>query len=152
MVRYNKSSPDPNVWVICKNCICPHIERNQGVPPAPKNVFTKQNMCKNFITTLQETNISHLGKRKLIFKHALSGGYVSSLEGIPYQTKNIKQKEPNQNHRRKHTKKRTALPAKHLRNKKRQSPPKTPPVCFSQLFRLLTSEKKKRHPFLTERV
>ena len=32
--------------------------------------------------TLQETNISHLGKRKLIFKHALSGGYVSSLEGV----------------------------------------------------------------------
>ena len=34
--------------------------------------------------TLQETNISHLGKRKLIFKHALSGGYVSSLEGNPF--------------------------------------------------------------------
>ena len=34
--------------------------------------------------TLQETNISHLGKRKIIFKHALSGSraYVSSLEGI----------------------------------------------------------------------
>ena len=31
--------------------------------------------------TLQETNISHLGKRKIIFKHALSGGYVSFLEG-----------------------------------------------------------------------
>ena len=31
--------------------------------------------------TLQETNISHLGKRKIIFKYALSGGYVNSLEG-----------------------------------------------------------------------
>ena len=31
--------------------------------------------------TLQEINISHLGKRKIIFKYALSGGYVNSLEG-----------------------------------------------------------------------
>ena len=31
--------------------------------------------------TLQETIISHLGKRKVIFKYALSGGYVNSLEG-----------------------------------------------------------------------
>ena len=30
--------------------------------------------------TLQEINISHLGKRKIIFKYALSGGYVNSLE------------------------------------------------------------------------
>ena len=29
----------------------------------------------------QETNISHLGKRKIIFKYALSGRYVNSLEG-----------------------------------------------------------------------
>ena len=34
------------------------------------------------IYTLQESNISHLGKRKIIFKYALSGGYVNSLEGI----------------------------------------------------------------------
>jgi len=33
--------------------------------------------------TLQEINISHLGKRKIIFKYASSGGYVNSLEGIP---------------------------------------------------------------------
>ena len=31
--------------------------------------------------TLQEIDISHLGKRKIIFKYALSGGYVNSLEG-----------------------------------------------------------------------
>ena len=31
--------------------------------------------------TLQGTNISHLGKRKIIFKYAFSGGYVNSLEG-----------------------------------------------------------------------
>ena len=30
--------------------------------------------------TLQEINISHLGKRKIIFKYAIFGGYVSSLE------------------------------------------------------------------------
>ena len=32
--------------------------------------------------TLQETNISHLGKRKIIFKSAFKRGYVNSLEGI----------------------------------------------------------------------
>ena len=32
--------------------------------------------------TLQGTNISHLGKRKIIFKTALEKGYVSSQEGI----------------------------------------------------------------------
>ena len=34
--------------------------------------------------TLQGTNISHPGKSKLIFKHALVGGYVSSLEGTQF--------------------------------------------------------------------
>ena len=33
------------------------------------------------MTTLQEINISHLGKRKIIFKYAISGKYVNSLEG-----------------------------------------------------------------------
>ena len=33
------------------------------------------------MVTLQEINISHLGKGKIIFKYALSGGYVNSLEG-----------------------------------------------------------------------
>ena len=32
--------------------------------------------------TPQGTNISHLGKRKIIFKYALSGGYVNFLDGI----------------------------------------------------------------------
>ena len=32
--------------------------------------------------TLLEINISHLGKMKIIFKYALSGGYVNSQEGI----------------------------------------------------------------------
>ena len=31
--------------------------------------------------TLQETNISHLGKRKIIFKYALTGGYVNFSGG-----------------------------------------------------------------------
>ena len=37
---------------------------------------------KDTLNTLQEINISHLGKRKIIFKYALSGGYVNFLEGI----------------------------------------------------------------------
>jgi len=32
-------------------------------------------------TTHQGINISHLGKRKIIFKYAILGGYVSFLEG-----------------------------------------------------------------------
>ena len=45
-------------------------------------------ICKSFllkdvsISTLQGINISHLGKRKIIFKMPFLGGYVSSLEGI----------------------------------------------------------------------
>jgi len=30
---------------------------------------------------LQGTNLSHLGKRKIIFKYAFSGGYVNFLKG-----------------------------------------------------------------------
>ena len=36
--------------------------------------------------TLLETNISHMGQRKIIFKYALSGGYVNSLEGTLLET------------------------------------------------------------------
>ena len=34
-----------------------------------------------FYSTLQGINISHLGKRKIIFKYAIFGGYVNFLEG-----------------------------------------------------------------------
>ena len=41
--------------------------------------------CQKVIgITLQGINISHLRKRKIIFKSAFLGGYVSSLEGIYY--------------------------------------------------------------------
>ena len=42
-------------------------------------------VARYLLNTLQRTNISHLGKRKIIFKMPLLdtfGGYVSSLEGI----------------------------------------------------------------------
>ena len=35
-------------------------------------------------STLQGINISHLGKRKIIFKMPFFGGYVSSLEGMHF--------------------------------------------------------------------
>ena len=35
---------------------------------------------------LQEINISHLGKRNIIFKSDLGGGYVSSQEGTPFKS------------------------------------------------------------------
>jgi len=37
------------------------------------------------IITLQEMSIAHLGKRKIIFISALSGGYGNSLEGTAGQ-------------------------------------------------------------------
>ena len=39
------------------------------------------NDLRKVIYTLQGINISHLGKRKIIFKMPFLGGYVSSLEG-----------------------------------------------------------------------
>jgi len=36
-------------------------------------------MANKSVDTLQGTNISHLGKREIIFKYALSGGYVNFL-------------------------------------------------------------------------
>jgi len=54
------------------------------VKPTPPPYL--QNKRENYpmqplLITLQEINISHLGKRKIIFKYAVSGGYVNSLEG-----------------------------------------------------------------------
>ena len=48
--------------------------------------------------TLLEINISHLGTRKIIFKYALSGGYVNSLEGIPLKRTPPKKKKTEQLH------------------------------------------------------
>ena len=45
-------------------------------------VFSKLGGFNNQWNTLQGTNVSHLGKREMIFKYALSGGYVNFLEGI----------------------------------------------------------------------
>ena len=40
---------------------------------------------KQWSFTLHGINVSHLGKRKIIFKRALVGGYVSFQEGIRHQ-------------------------------------------------------------------
>ena len=157
MVGCNKSSPVRNVWVICKVYLSvPHHRTKPRCCPSPQKMYLPNktlNMYNNFITTLQETITKPTcGKRKLIFKHALTGGHVSFLEGIPYQTKNIKQKEPNQNHRRKHNKDLGPPSPPNTYNKKLQRPPY--PRFFSpNCSDSSASEKKKnRHPFLTERV
>ena len=61
---------------------CLHPSRRLKV----RRVFAK-NCWKHFqgSNTHQGTNISHLGKRKIIFKYALSGGYVNFLEGTPFR-------------------------------------------------------------------
>ena len=43
--------------------------------------FKKREWPNSGSITLQGTNISHLGERKIIFKSAFGMGYVSSLEG-----------------------------------------------------------------------
>ena len=43
-------------------------------------IYLRFDLKEDMIYTLQETNIFHLENKKIIFKHALSGGYVSSLE------------------------------------------------------------------------
>ena len=64
---------------------------HQRKPRKPRSLHTLGFCSQNLNSeppyqryTLQGINISHLGKRKIIFKYALSGGYVSSLEGIQY--------------------------------------------------------------------
>ena len=49
--------------------------------PGPNSSDTMIALKLNVIT-LQGINISHLGKRKIIFKMPFFGGYASSLEGI----------------------------------------------------------------------
>ena len=53
--------------------------RRKEVAPWCLIAFSSGNANTN--STLQKTNISHLGKRKIIFKSAFLGGYVSSQEG-----------------------------------------------------------------------
>ena len=45
-----------------------------------------RNPAKPVENTLQGINISHLGKKKIIFKMPFFGGYVGSLEKIPWFT------------------------------------------------------------------
>ena len=56
-----------------------HLGKNK------KNRLKSAPLGKDYVGSLEDTlleiNISHLGKRKIIFKYALSGGYVNSLEG-----------------------------------------------------------------------
>ena len=52
-------------------------------------VFYQHVPSISFTVTLQGTNISHLGKRKIIFNSALSGGYVNFLEGTVFGPNHI---------------------------------------------------------------
>ena len=56
----------------------------QSFHPDPKRVHETcpTYLCCSYKNTLQEINISHLGKRKILFKMPFWGGFVSSLEGI----------------------------------------------------------------------
>ena len=56
-----------------------------GVPGIEQVTFT---LFSAPSSTHQETNISHLGNRKIIFKSTLVTGYVSSQEGITDTSEN----------------------------------------------------------------
>ena len=67
----------PGMWVLLGKFFA-HEKKNEVVPylfPLNPALFDRDP------DTLKGINISHLGKRKLIFKTAIFGGYVSSLEG-----------------------------------------------------------------------
>jgi len=61
--------------------LCKH---QPAVAPLKCSASEKNNMSDRK-GTLQGINISHLGKRKIIFKYAILGAYVSFLEGNMYQ-------------------------------------------------------------------
>ena len=98
--EWNKNNGTANLNMYINICIYIYIERERekflsriftmcwsisqplslpSVPPIHRKTLSI------YLSTLQETNISHLGKRKIIFKYALSRGYVNSPEGI-YQS------------------------------------------------------------------
>ena len=62
-------------WKSLQHTIIPQIQTNDG----EIGYQAKGKINQLELITLQEINISHLGKRKIIFKYALSGGYVNSL-------------------------------------------------------------------------
>ena len=67
-------------WRFVKNShVFLDIKNSCFLVPSFGKLFSVSKGTFFFTITLQETNISHLGKRKIIFKYALSGGYVNSL-------------------------------------------------------------------------
>ena len=64
-----------------QNCLETTTTCDQSLPSLPAKSEDKSPTSSKQGGTLREINISHLGKRKIIFKYALSGGYVNSLEG-----------------------------------------------------------------------
>ena len=100
-------------------------------------------MYQNFITTLQETITKPtLGKGNSSSNMPYQGDMLVPwrVYCIPYQTKSIKKRTQPKSQAQ--TQKNLGLPSppKHLQQK--TATPPLPPVFFSQLFRLLTSEKK----------
>ena len=70
---YSMFSSGRHFWKQIQSC-----RKDSKILFAP--VFYEHVPSISFTVTLQGTNISHLGKRKIIFKYALSGGYVNFLE------------------------------------------------------------------------
>ena len=60
-------------------------KENVSTSLAPEKIVQKKlEETGELLVTFQGINISHLGKRKIIFKMPFFGGYVSSLEGTGY--------------------------------------------------------------------
>ena len=90
-----------NCWSVCF-AFC-RVFRCQGMTPSKFSVWLEDGGSEQGLRQfpvdfegpeilryiLQGTNISHLGKRKIIFKIALSGGYVNFLEGIHISQKSF---------------------------------------------------------------
>ena len=83
-------SPPPllrSFFLGCKESSTSNMQRacGLGTSPGEPNLVSALNSRQinkiDIKSTLLGTNLSHLGKRKIIFKYAILGGYVTSLEG-----------------------------------------------------------------------
>jgi len=72
----NTGNSSASPWVACM------MSPKSGGIAGAEILLNRRGIGRGDETTLQGINISHLGKRKIIFKMPFLGGYVSSLEGI----------------------------------------------------------------------
>ena len=72
----------PNTPTFCRRFFSPHKGHTTKTLSASLGCWEVNQVALPKTNTLQGINISHLEKRKIIFKMPFLGAYVSSLEGM----------------------------------------------------------------------